>query len=475
MHSASRQTCVNPLQHSANTLFATLNSLLRGVDGRVILLRPLPQSFDHQHDDIDVLLSNTQRQQLLRAAFTQCLQKELHCRIEQSSPSKTRLTLWTVNASQKLMIDLWTDFDQLPLYRHHRIPAARLQNALTESANPHLTADPLIPALHHLPPDIDLCLLILHLAKKRKVLSSRGVRHRITLVCGRMKSRSPESDPQYLPHELRHRLRSVADRLPQATVITPDFVSIAHDFLLSRLANVPGNRGLSIVEHRQRRGLLTNMRNALLHRRPTIAFIGSDGAGKSSVISVLAETQPAVTPLVAKKLYRRSFIYQLVSGLAKRLIGTDRDRFDSLASIPITYRALTAAWGHAIFRSIRQTPIFDRSVASFLITDRKTNLPRTSSAAAWIEPLIPPVTSVLLALPHSELIDRKHEMSAPGHETYQRLLFEQALRQQPADIILLASLESVEATAAVAAELLSHGSTPIDASFEISQNRKAAA
>jgi hypothetical protein len=102
-------------------------------------------------------------------------------------------------------------------------------------------------------------------------------------------------------------------------------------------------------------------------------------------------------------------------------------------------------------------------------------MPRISSAAKWIEPLIPPVTSVLLALPHSELIDRKDEMSAPGHETYQRLLFEQALRQQPTDIILLASLESVEATAAVTAELLWQGSTPIDASFEASPNRKAAA
>jgi len=474
MQSASRQTCVKPLQHSANTLFASLNSLLRAVDGRVILLRPLPPNFDHQHDDIDVLMSNDQRQQLLRAAFTSCLQKELHCRIERSSPSKTRLTLWTVDASQKLMIDLWADFDQLPLRRHHRISADRLRNALTESANDQ------IPALHHLPPDIDLCLLIQHLAKKRKPLSSPGVRHRITFACDRLKSWSPEPDPRCLPLDLLHSLRSVADRLPQAIVVTPNSMAVAQEYLLLRLANVPGNRGLRIPERRKRRGVLTDARKAILHRRPTIAVIGSDGAGKSSVISALLEKQIAekqiiVVPLVARKLYRRSLIYQLVSGLAKRLLGTNRDRFDSFVSIPIALRALTAAWGHAILRSKRQTPIYDRSVGSFLITDRKTDLPCTSLAATWIEPLIPPVTSVLLALPHSELVRRKNEMSAPGHETYQRLLFEQALRQQPTDIILLASLESAQATAAVAAELLWHGSTPIDASREISQSGKAAA
>lgn len=469
MQSASRQTCVKSSQHSANTLFASLNSLLRGVDGRVILLRPLPQDFDHQRDDIDVLMSNDQRQQLLRAAFTQCLQKKLHCRIEQSSPSKTRLTLWTADASQMLMIDLWTDFDQLPLRRHHRISSDRLRNALTESANEQ------IPALHHLPPDIDLCLLIQHLAKKRKLLSSPGVRYRISFACDRLKSWSPESDPRCLPQDLLHRLRSVADRLPQAIVVTPNFIAVAQEYLLLRLANVPSNRGLQILERRKRRGLLTDARKALLLRRPAIAFIGSDGAGKSSVISAIAEKQISVVPLVARKLYRRSLIYQLVSGLAKRLLGTNRDRFDSFVCIPIAIRALTAAWGHAILRSKRQTPIYDRSVASFLITDRKTDLPSTSLAATWIEPLIPPVTSVMLALPHSELICRKNEMSAPGHETYQQLLFEQALRQQPTDIILLASLESAQATAAVAAELLWHGSTPIDASCELSQSRKAAA
>ena len=469
MQSASRQTGVNPLQHPANTLFASLNSLLRGVDGRVILLRPLPLDFDHQRDDIDVLLSQAQRQQLLRAAFAHCLHRDIHCRIQQSSPSKTRLVLWTLDASQKLMIDLWTEFDQFPLHRHHRIPADRLLNALTESANNK------IPALHHLPPDIDLCMLIQHLVRKRKILRSPDVTYRIAFACDRLKSWSPESEPQYLSRDLLHSLRNVADRLPQAIVITPNFIAIAQEYLLSRLTNVPGNRGLQILERRNWKSVVTGLRKTILQSRPTVAFVGSDGAGKSSVVSAIAEQQRDITPLVAKKLYRRSLIYRLVSGVVQRLVGINRDRFDSSVSIPITIRALMASWVHTIIRSKRQTPVLDRSIASFLIVNRKSDLPRTSIAAIWIEPLIPPVTSVLLTVQHSELKRRKNEMSAPGHETYQRLLFEQGLRQQPTDVILLASLESSRATAIVVAELLRPDSNSIDDSHKLSQNRKAAA
>lgn len=482
MYSASRQTCVDPLQHSANILFASLNSLLRGVDGRVVLLRPLPQQFDDQCDDVDVLMTNTQREQFLRAAFHRCVQQEVHCRIQQSSPAKTRLTLWTTDASQSLMIDVWTDFDQLPLHRHRCIPADRLLNALKESIGDHtntsdqLSANSKIPALQHLPPDIDLCLLVQHLAKKRKVLNSAGVQYRIAFACDRLKSWPLESAPHYISRDLQDKLRDVADRLPQAIVITPNFIEIAQQYLLTRLANVPGNRGIRILERRKRRGILTEIRKVILRRRPTVAFLGSDGAGKSSVVSTLVKLHEGDTrSLVAKKLYRRSLTYQLVSGIAKRLFDIDRDQFDSFASVLVTLRAITASWFRTAFRSKRPTVILDRSVASFLIKDRKSDFPSLSSAAAWIEPLIPPVTSVLLALPHSELTYRKNEMSAPGHDTYQRLLFEQTLRQQPADVILLASLESVQATAAVAARLLWHSNLPCDAAQQISQDRKAAA
>lgn len=443
--------------------------MLRAVGGRVILLRPAPQCFDHNHDDIDLLLTEFQRQQLLNAVFAKCVQSEIHCRIQQCSPSKTQLILWNRDASQKLMIDLWTDFIQLPLRRNDCIPADRLLNALTESAYDT------IPALHHLPPDIELCLLIQHLAKKRKPLASPRVQHRIALICNRLKAWEPESTSLQVTYLLLPNLREIAERLPQAMFLAPKSIAATHDYLVQRLSNVSGNRGLQILERRKRPAASTQIRKAVLVNRPSIAFIGSDGSGKSSVVAALAEQRPNVAPLVAKKLYRRSLIYQMASGLMKRLSGTARDNFDSYASVPITLRALAALWLRSLIPAKRQTTLLDRSVASFLIKDRKTDLPRLSRGSTWIESLVPPTTSVLLTLSHSELVHRKNEMSAPGHETYQRLLFEQALRQHPTDVILLSSLASAQAAANAVAEILRAAPGPTAAKNQTAKPGKAAA
>jgi hypothetical protein len=126
-------------------------------------------------------------------------------------------------------------------------------------------------------------------------------------------------------------------------------------------------------------------------------------------------------------------------------------------------------------RELPATALLDRSIASFLITERKSDTPTLTRAATWIESLIPPVTSVLLTLPHSELTRRKQEMSAPGHDTYQRMLFEQALRQQPADLILLANLPSTQAAATAICELLRDEGRPVESSTETADSRKAAA
>ena len=120
------------------------------------------------------------------------------------------------------------------------------------------------------------------------------------------------------------------------------------------------------------------------------------------------------------------------------------------------------------------TTILDRSIDSFLIIDRKSDTPHLTRFATWIERLIPPATRVLLTLPHADLTGRKQEMSAPGHDIYQRLLFEQALRQQPADLILLANLPSAQAAAAAICELLQDDRQSV-ASSTAADNSKAAA
>ena len=519
MHSAFRLISVDSSSDPASCLFAAINELLRAVEGRVVLLRPLTACFDGQRDDIDLLLSESQREQLLRAAFAQCKRGRIHCRIQSSSPTKAQLILWTIDCSQKLMIDLWTSFDQLARRRECCIPAERLLKTLTEAVpdaqiynsdaaraagvganQSHLgRANEKIPALRQLPPDIDLCLLIQHLATKRRKVTTTAVRERIARACERLALWSPEQTSQDVLHDPLAALRVVADELPRTIIVTPKFIALSYDYLLQRLMSVPSNRGLPVFEPRRRRGPMIELRRTVLKHRPTLAVIGSDGAGKSSVVAALTLRHPHATSVVAKKFYRRSLTYQFISGLMKRLRGTDRGMFDENTAPLITLRAIAAAWismclpfnpwsksrpsvadkqilisDHGLSESLHFT-ILDRSISSFLITNRKSDAPNQTHGATWIESFVPPVTSVLLTLSHSDLTRRKQEMSAPGHDTYQRMLFEQALRQQPTDLILLANLPSTQAAAKAICELLRDDRQSVEPLTETAGARKVAA
>ena len=500
MHSALRLTRADSSSIPATCLFAALNELLRAVDGRVALLRPLTKCFDSQREDIDLLLTESQREQLLRAAFANCTRGRIHCRIQQSSPAKAQLILWTIDCAQKLMIDLWTSFDQLARRRHSCIPADRLLSTLTASVpDDQIHTNERIPALCQLPPDIDLCLLIQHLATKRRRPTTSIDRQRIAHASERLASWSPEQSSLQVPDDLRAALRDVANQLPRTIIITPKSIALSEDYLLQRLAWVRTNRGLPVLEHRRRRGLMTGLRKSVLRHRPTVAVIGSDGAGKSSVVAALTLLHPHATSVVAKKFYRRSLTYQFVSGLIKRLRGTDRAMFDENTAPLITLRAIAAAWismclpfnpwsksrpsvadkqilisDHGLSESLHFT-ILDRSISSFLITNRKSDAPNQTHGATWIESFVPPVTSVLLTLSHSDLTRRKQEMSAPGHDTYQKILFEQALRQQPTDLILLANLPSAQAAAKAICELLRDDRQSVEPLTEAAGGRKVAA
>jgi hypothetical protein len=515
MHSACEPTGAHVSTQPADSLFAVLNELLRAVDGRVVLLRSLPSNFDCEHDDIDLLLTASQRLQLVQAAFAQCIRGRIHCRIQQSCAAKAQMILWTIDCSQMLIIDLWSGFDQLSRHRQHWIPANRLLPTLSIADSETRSelachqppsarcADAMmpgwgeteIPALRQLPPDISLCLLIQHLATKRKKLTTTARRERIVFACDRLKTWSPAPE---LQNSQLSALRDIAERLPMAIIITPKCIAFSEDYLLQRLAATPQNRGLPLLERRRRRGLITEFRKAILQHRPALALIGSDGAGKSSVLSALATQQPDATRVVAKKFYRRSLAYQLASGLMKRLCGLDRGAFDDYVSPLITLRAAAGLWTQMCLRlsawsrtfragTVGRNPVgdrmrftnptmlLDRSVAGFLITDRKSDVPRLSWSASWIESVIPPVTSLLLTLPYHRLKARKQELSLPGHETYQHLLFEQALRQRPVDLIMTASLASAETTAAAVSAMLPGNCQTLQQSTAASDDRKAVA
>jgi hypothetical protein len=502
MRSASQTSCASVIHAPAKTLIAVLSEVLRAVDGRVVLLRALTKVFDQERDDIDLLLTESQRKQLLRAMYAQCLWGGLHCRIRQSCPAKIQLILWTEDCSAKLMVDLWTSFDQLPQQRRKCIPADRLLNTLTDTneserhGNVPEWQD--IPALCRLPADIDFCLLVQHLGAKRKNLTTPVCRERILRACEQLKSWPQGSHLQRRPDALLSALRDVATQLPRAIVVTSKIIKLTEDYLLQRLASARNNRGLPLLERKRRRGLTTELRKAILNHRPIVELIGSDGAGKSSAVAALASKLPHASVAVAKKLYRRSLIYQLASGVTRRLGGPDREKFDDRFAHAISLRAAVALWLRMCLpfspwsrnhhspsdlnepfpgelQSDGPILILDRSCIGFLILDRKSDNPRLARCASWMESLCPPTSSVLLTLSYAALSQRKREMSSVGHETYQRLLFDQALRQQPADLTLLSGLSTADESATFLLAILQPVTPRTQESLDATESRKAVA
>jgi len=309
-----------------------------------------------------------------------------------------------------------------------------------------------LSAAIQMPADMDLCLLILHLVSKRKRLASPIVRQRLLHAIDRLSSLSLQgADSSTLPSDVSL-LLNAAEQLLYSVRIPPQLVRDAETYLLKRVRDSADENSRPIPEPGGSRSFVTRTRRWLMKRVPCLAIVGSDGAGKSSVCRTLAESQPSVfQPSVGKKLYRRSLLYQFLSGTAKRVGGVERGQFDDFLAAWITLRASIALWFRIVYRPAegagfprRRTLLLDRSVASFLINARKSPCPRLHRSASWLERLIPPVTTLLLAVPFGQLALRKHEMSCQGHEKYQLLLFQQALRQQPADVIVIANTQSAD-------------------------------
>ena len=505
--SASR----HPHALTSASLIQTLSSLLlRSGDGSVALLRPITNDFNPDRDDVDLLLTDQQRAALLQVALEESAAGRIHLTVRQKCSEKVQLTLWNLAATQRLTVDLWSVFSQLPNHPRMLIRAEDLLRFTGHASDSDAQGWGSI----RLSADVDFCLLVLHWAVKKKLLNSASVRERIRLASDRLVISIPELFAANRPAdelasliEVSKDLRTVARTIPNRSV------RIAENFLLARLIGVT-------LQPRTNRNLFTGIRSWLMKRVRCVAVVGSDGAGKSSLCEAIGRRTSGNSPIVAKKLYRCSWLYRVVSSVTKKLTGFDRGRFDDSVAQLITLRAAGSLWlclairilaslcgtlsrpiretwswfalrvasfpatgftpvvqrlpallrlcerqslrlahkplNHrgkpggdeiqALLRASRATTfLLDRSLSSFLITNRKSERPRLSRFATWLEQILPPVTTVLLVVPFPSLVRRKAEFtSAAGHARYQQLLFEQALRQRPCDLIVLANTGSAE-------------------------------
>lgn len=441
-------------------ILSLLSLIFARCRNHVVLLREVTQSFNAQNDDIDLLLSESDRTLVLKACLEASINGWANFRIRAGNADKVQLEVWNVDATCCVRLDLWTGFTQLVSRRRWKLTAEQLIAMVDTTNCDKVCSDDFPLMLKRLPADIELALLVLHWSAKRRSLTEPVAQERLKSAIHRLQQ-YPEPDSR---DEMASRISTAAgsgdgrlmlrQELLRCTGLLRNarFVPAAISTALEdRLVAIPCLQPVPC--HRRR--LRYEVGRLVSRLLPIRSIVGSDGSGKSSVLRQLASLKPlAVCPIVAKKYYRRSFSYRLLASLARRGFGISKEQFDDALAPFITLRAAAAQWASmsakifvtAITRSDRRELWIDRSVTSFLITHRKSHAPRMASGSRWIERLTMPATTVLLAVPFSKLIERKQESTEAGHVKYQQLLCDQALRRHPADLVLIANSQSVEAS-----------------------------
>lgn len=451
--------------HSSDavSLIGLLNGLVAQCSGSIILLRELTDDFQPQRDDIDLLLTELTRTQLLQLCADAVESGRLNARIQRPSSSKVRLTLWNSAGTDFINVDLWSVFGQLPKESRRAIPAEDLVH-FGEPVHPENSGA--ISATRRLRADLDLCLLVLHLARKHRSLDSGPAFHRVCRAIARL--RQFQSSSESACASVRELLR-IAEPLADESLVPPAMATAIEGWLLKTLTPAASeHQSLRAARSPARRGFGNQFRRFVMNTVPTVAIAGSDGSGKSTLCrELIRNCAGPVRMQVAKKLYRQSLLYRLASGMTRRIVGMDREVFDESTAPLLAIRAAAAHWLRVILRlvitlfitrtprnGVREFNILDRTPASVLISGRKTDQVRLCFGASWLESLMVPVTICLLMVPYSTLAKRRQEMSRMSHREYTRKLFLQALRQEPADLILLSNCGRPEDSAAVLQKII---------------------
>jgi hypothetical protein len=428
-----------PFEHNNSDPLSLLGDILAVLPAdSVILLRPTSAYFNSDVDDIDLLVTAGLRDTLLQTAYQFATDGRLHFRIQQTRDEKIRLTLWNMDATQSLKIDLWSSITQCGRWmRSTAIPAETLfpYRIRSNSAGADSNAtDPLErwPAICRLPAAFELCLYLLHLATKRRDLQSSSVTERLSLLRGRLLSRTTPGTRWLV--DLTERVSA----LPQLTAT--EWIPA-----LCYLEQQCGDDDLLRRRPRQyRRRVVAGLRHWLTDATPWIEFSGCDGIGKSTILRRIANSGHGMRVGVAKKLYRHSLTYQLLGGIIRRCCRWSRCRLDDQFASLLTLRAAVTWCLFLLLRRmspVRQpTVLLDRSVADTLIRDRKTDTPQLAAIAPLIAPVLASVSSVQLIAGWSTLQSRKAEMTAAGCERYQQLLFRRALNSHACDVLLFSNV-----------------------------------
>jgi hypothetical protein len=406
----------------------------------VILLRPTHSHFNPLVDDIDLLVTAETRDKLLETAYQFATAGHLHFRIQQTRDEKIRLTLWNMDATHSLKIDLWSSITQCGRWKRNTTISAETlfpHRVRSDSAGADPgTTDPLEhwPAICRLPAELEFCLYVLHLATRRRDLLSPPVVERLRLLRDRLRSQSM-SGTRWLV--------DLAERISALPGLTATEWIPALCYIEQRCGDTAG----LIMHHRPRqysRRVVAGMRRWLTGSKPWIEFSGCDGIGKSTVLRRIANSGHGMKVGVAKKLYRRCLTYQLLGGLIRRCCRWSRCQLDDQFASLLTLRAAVTWCLLLLLRRLspgeQPTMLLDRSVADSLILNRKTDTPRPAAVSRLIAPVLASISSVQLIGNWKTLQSRKAEMTATGCERYQQLLFRRALNSHACDVLLFSNV-----------------------------------
>lgn len=203
----------------------------------------------------------------------------------------------------------------------------------------------------------------------------------------------------------------------------------AYPRAVSVLAEHVGLHGKRSAARLQLRSALVDYPRVIARRasRRSVAVVGPDGSGKSTLVAALLEHAPtgSVRPKVFKRFFRDRLVYKV---LIRLRVGRNREKrnvWDEKMGAWLVLFALPP-YLMTMIRRHKETLVLDRYFYDFLMVGiRSPDEPRGRKPLRHkLLPFVPRPGIVLNALAdHSETTGRRDALPREGFESYQRQLF----------------------------------------------------
>lgn len=385
-------------------------------------------------DDVDLLGSGESVELLMRAAMGWVREGRCHWRTITQKPEKVEWWLISIDGKHTVRFDLWIELSQLD--RGRRV-------LRYEDASPHVVDKG--ATIQRLSIDVEACVYVHHLVCKRKDLRGESAQRRLEGYATGCRENS------------QNELAAMLDQMRSEGRITD------HDevFTLTHLAKSLGTSSAGSTRRRTPGTMLSRLRMKWLgvpKHASMVCVMGCDGAGKTTLAGAVKGMLPVESKVhTGKHLYRKSILYKLAVIFIRPLLMRSRESFDEVLAPLVYLRACLALRLRLMFHAKNKLTLVDRSLVDFLYVNRKTDQPRFSRwlwLSRWFGKRI---STIHCIVKFENVIKRKQEMTAAGHEAYDRDMFEHLARRVPTDYVAFNNDASIDDAAQALARVLQLG------------------